>query len=54
MEIFVAEDNNKEEEDLVVEGTKSFVITVGIHEIFPDIAKFMQKHVHIVKHLITM
>ena len=30
VEIFKAEDNNKEEEDLVEEEAKSYVITVGI------------------------
>ena len=54
VEIFKAEDNNKEEKDLVVEEAKSYVITMGIQDIFPDISNVLQRHVHIGKHLITL
>ena len=51
--ILEVEDNNQEE-DLVEEEAKSYVIIMGIHDIFPEIVKVLQKIVHIVKHLITL
>ena len=53
VEIFEAK-VNKEEENLIVEEANSFVISVGSQDIFLDISKVLQKHVHIVKHLITL
>ena len=43
-----------QEEDLVKEEAKSYVIIVGNQDIFPEIVKVLQKLVHIVKHLITL
>ena len=51
--ILEVEDNNQEE-DLVEEEAKLYVIIVGIQDTFPKIVKFMEKIVHIVKHLITV
>ena len=51
--ILEVEYNNKEE-DLVEEEVKSYVIIVGNQDIFPEIVKFLQKIVHIVKHLTTL
>ena len=53
VETLKVKDKNKEG-DLVEEEAKSYVIIMGIQDIFPEIAKFMLKLVHIVKHLITV
>ena len=50
----VKDNNNKEGDDLVEEEAKSYVITVGSQDIFLDISTVLQKHVCIVKHLITL
>ena len=50
----MVEDNNKEEDYLVMEDTKSYVITVDIQDISPYISKVLQKHVPIGNHLITL
>ena len=47
-------EDNKKEEDLVGEEAKSYVITVGSHDIFLEISKVLQNHVHSVNHLITL
>ena len=47
-------DDNKKKEDLVKEEAKSYVIIVGIEDIFPEIFKVLRKHVHTVNHLITL
>ena len=44
-----AKDNNKEENYLVQEEAKSYVIIVSIQDTFHDIFKVLRKHVHIVK-----
>ena len=54
VEIFEVDDDNKEEENLVEEEAKSYVITVGNQEMFLKISKVLEKHAHIVKNLITM
>ena len=51
--IFEAEDNNKEEEDLVMEEAKSYAIIVDNQEILPRIVRTLQRHVHITKLLIV-
>ena len=53
MWILEVEENNQEE-DLVKEQAKSYVIIVGSQDIFPEIVKVLRKIVHIVKHLITL
>ena len=53
VEILEVQDNNQEE-DLVEEEAKSYVIIMGSQDIFPDIVKVLWKIVHIVKNLITL
>ena len=54
MKIFEAEDNNKEEEDLIEEEAKSYAIAVDKHGTFLEIAKVLRRHLLIVNHLTTL
>ena len=47
-------DDNKQEEDLVKEEVKLYVIIVGIRDIFHETVKVLQQNVNIVKHLIRL
>ena len=54
VEISEAEDNNKEEEDLVEEEARSYVITVVNQDTFLEIVQVLRRHVHTVKNLTTL
>ena len=46
--------DSNQEEDLVEEEAKLYVIIVGIQDIFPEISKVLQKIIHVVKNFITL
>ena len=54
VEIFEVKDNNKEEEDLVMEEAKSYVTIVENHDIFLGTVRALQRHVRIAKPLIIL
>ena len=54
VEIFEVEDNNKEEEDLVMEEAKSYVTIVENHDIFLGTVRTLQRHVRILNPLIIL